>query len=644
VLRWVYEMSSSAAPGWTMGRVASVVPIAGLLVYWFLQPVAFPLKSLGVLLVGTSIVSPAAGLLAFAGLAPLSTAIAGLCGAPGMGGQLLELMALGAGAGAILHGSPPEGRTRIGAAALFMAVVALASVAAMIPAAAAPFARSLADGPLLRDLALRQTAESSPVWSPVFAALVIAECALLAWATERTVRRSSGLAARLVAMGLGGHAAAALMSLLALVGGALRTADGLHTLPHLLMGVRVNVQADLNAAASALLVAGVAGMGLMKTAGTNRVIIGLLLVFVAAGLWMTGSRIALVMGAVAVTAAVGWTALRRGRRRVVTAAVAVLVLGASAWMVIASTSSRSTPLPRSIELRMVMASAGLGMFKEAPVFGIGVTKFYAASTVYAGPYLLSVGWRPFENAHNNFIQVLAEQGLVGLGALLWMLAIVLSSARSAIVTDATLRGALLLGIAACLGTWLTGHPLLEPEFAFVFWFYGGLLAALTPAVSRGSHTAGRPLAPTAGRPLGPRWLPFVLVGAVLASVPLRAAALRNTLELEHYGIGLSLWQHDDSQRYRTSGRSFTLYLPAGQIAQIPVRRAPGAPDRLAVEIRHRGRLMDRVPVEGEAWQNIVVAVPEGRDLFDAVEFDVRSQDSQAEVSGVLLRVGKAVAR
>ena len=99
-----------------MGRAASVVPIVGLLIDWFIQPIAFPLKSLAFLLVGTSIVNPAAGLLAFAGLAPLSTAMAGLCGAPGMGGQLLELMALGAGAGAIFHGPPPGGRTRIGAA------------------------------------------------------------------------------------------------------------------------------------------------------------------------------------------------------------------------------------------------------------------------------------------------------------------------------------------------------------------------------------------------------------------------------------------------------------------------------------------------------------------------------------------------
>jgi hypothetical protein len=620
-------MIARTATGWTMGRAVGVVAVAGLLVYWFLQPAALALKSLAFVLVGVAVISPVAGLLAFAGLAPLSTTIAALCGAPGMGAQLLELMALGAGAGAILRGPPPGGRTRIGPAALFLAGVALASAAAMAPAAAAPVARGLADGSLLQALAFRQTAESSPVWNPLFAALVTAECALLAWAAERTVRRSPGLAVRLAAMGLIGHAASALMSLTAVIGGALRSGDALHTLPQLLMNVRLNTQTDLNAGASALLLAGVAG-GALIAAGMRRVVVAPLLLLVAAGLWLTGSRIALVMAAVAAMAAVGWPALRSGRRRAVTVGVTLLILGATAWMVLSSTSSRSTPLPRSIELRWVMARAGVEMFKEVLIFGIGITRFYEASTVYAGPYLLSVGWRPFENAHNNFVQVLAEQGAVGLSALLWMLAIVLTSARAPISSDRRLRAGLMLAIAACLGTWLTGHPLLVPEFAFVFWFYCGILTALTPPVSR-PH---------------PRWLPVVLVTAVAATVPLRATALRNALELEHHGIGLSLWQHDDSQRYRDAGRSFTLYLPAGQLTQLPVRRAPGAPDRLTIEVRLRGRLLDRVFIEGEGWHDMRVAVPDGRDRFEAIDFDVRSADSPGERPGVLLRVGKAVAR
>jgi hypothetical protein len=96
-------MIARTATGWTMGRAVGVVAVAGLLVYWFLQPAALALKSLAFVLVGVAVISPVAGLLAFAGLAPLSTTIAALCGAPGMGAQLLELMALGAGAGVAPH-------------------------------------------------------------------------------------------------------------------------------------------------------------------------------------------------------------------------------------------------------------------------------------------------------------------------------------------------------------------------------------------------------------------------------------------------------------------------------------------------------------------------------------------------------------
>jgi hypothetical protein len=142
--------------------VTGLTTIVLLQFYWFLQPVPLPAKVLVAAFVVVSIARPASGLLVFAGVAPLSTAVAGLCGGGAwLGAQLLEQLALGVGTGGRVRGGASDGRTRIGAPALFMAAVATASAVAMIPAAAAPVARSLGDGVLLKELALRQTGEES---------------------------------------------------------------------------------------------------------------------------------------------------------------------------------------------------------------------------------------------------------------------------------------------------------------------------------------------------------------------------------------------------------------------------------------------------------------------------------------------------
>src|SRR3989304_6151445 len=123
-----------------MGRGAGLATLVSLEAYWFLQPGPLPFKALAALLVTASIVRPAVGLMAFAGLAPLSTTVADLCGAYGMGAQLFEQIALGLGAGLLAHGGRSDDRTRIGGPALLVSAVAIASAASMIPAAAAPFA------------------------------------------------------------------------------------------------------------------------------------------------------------------------------------------------------------------------------------------------------------------------------------------------------------------------------------------------------------------------------------------------------------------------------------------------------------------------------------------------------------------------
>ncbi len=75
----------------------------------------------------------------------------------------------------------------------------------------------------------------------------------------------------------------------------------------------------------------------------------------------------------------------------------------------------------SVRARLMMAETSLRLFSTAPVFGIGIHQFYAASPGALDPEFPALSGYSRENAHNNFLQVLAEQGVVGLAALLWWL-------------------------------------------------------------------------------------------------------------------------------------------------------------------------------------------------------------------------------
>jgi O-antigen ligase len=425
-------------------------------------------------------------------------------------------MALAVCAAALARPVTPEARTRLGPPALLLAAVAFASALALLPEIAASLAPSLREALLLQPLALRHPAQVSPVGAPLFAALLIAECGLLGWAVERAVRQTPDLAMRLVGMSLAGHAAAAALNFDALLSAALRSADALAALRGLLTSVRISMQTDVHAAASAFVLAGVAGLGLTSglrvwSAGTVLRGVGtvLLLLIVALGLWITGSRVAIVLGAVTTVATVGWLVSRGSRlRRFAVAAVALLALAAGLWLALnmREQSTRQGTVAYSVSSRVLLARAGLQMFEQNPVFGIGITRFYGSSTGFLGG---SLGPNYRENAHNNFVQVLAEQGLVGSGALLWCLAIVIGGGvRAQFSSPSASRGCLIAAIIACMGTWLTGHPLLVPEFAFVFWLYFGLLAGRharagqqPPALGRLDAGGGRPCQRA---PAGPR--------------------------------------------------------------------------------------------------------------------------------------------
>ena len=98
---------------------------------------------------------------------------------------------------------------------------------------------------------------------------------------------------------------------------------------------------------------------------------------------------------------------------------------------------------------------------------------------------------------------------------------------------------------------------------------------------------------------------------ILISTPIRATAAIDDADLDHLGYGLSLWQMaGDGQRYRIATGPATIFIPSdAAVVKVPLRTSGGA-TRHPVSIRLRGRLVDRVQIEGTAWTWYKFNVPQ----------------------------------
>jgi hypothetical protein len=233
-----------------------------------------------------------------------------------------------------------------------------------------------------------------------------------------------------------------------------------------------------------------------------------------------------------------------------------------------------------------------------------------------------------ENAHNTFLQVLAELGVVGLVGFLAVLVTplrgVFAAARPHGESRASQLVALGIGTGICvfLLSALTGHPLLTPETGLPFWMLAGAAAASAPehALSRWAYAA------------------VVLVCAItLGSVPARARAAIAAADLEHLGYGLSLWQTDATgQRYRLATGVATVFLPTdAETLHIPLATANPQAGPVSVSLRLQGRLVDRVLLQNGEWTIYRFRVPDReRARFIPLELELEGHHEAG------LRVGK----
>jgi len=442
-----------------------------------------------------------------------------------------------------------------------------------------------------------------------------------------TARRA--FAVQVARMAVIGGAGAAALNLQRIGVAALASASPLERLRELLATVRVSIQyPDVNAAGSYFaLMFFPAGALALHAGALWRVLWLTLAVVIFAAAWLTGSRaaVASILVVSLLSTLAGVYTGRRGVIRTVAALVLILVL-AAAFIALFPNRVIGAATPIAVQIRLEMARVSLDLLAQHPFFGVGVGGFYEAS----GPLLAGSHFYPRENAHNNALQILAELGVAGFAAFTWLL----WRAGRRIVTaagfgDAPAIGGAAAGLVAFGLTAMLGHPLLTPEVSHVFWLVLGLACGSVPLP--GSEPAVR-----SARKAG-----TLLAALVLAFLPWRFRAESATLDLEHIRYGVSRWAVDEEgMRYQTFTDRVTLFAPtSARAVDIPLRLEDGSAP-VAMEIRFRNRVADRVIVTSSGWHTYRLVIPAGRNDPPYVPVQIRVSDG----TGVTARLGRTVPR
>jgi O-antigen ligase len=440
-------------------------------------------------------------------------------------------------------------------------------------------------------------------------------------------RHPQRTAAAIRVLVLGGAGAACLN--LARLGELLaRSSEPLLPVLYAARNLRINIgYGDVNAAGSYFALCAVAACGLAD--GTRR---GALAVFILGGtlfaaLWMTGSR-------AAVGAFLLFAFLLMLKRRRDTAASSA---GPRTWWVAVATLAAASVLfvtlfPNAvaghgaavaIQVRTGMARVALALFRSAPIFGIGVGRFFDASADAISSLQLSVYYTR-ENAHNNFLQVAAELGLAGILTFGWLLILIGYAWRARVAESRTARldDALRAGLLALGATALLGHPLLTAEVSFVFWPALGCSLAY-------AAQAGTP------RRLS-RWIAAGAACALLVSVPFRLREGLASAYLEHVGWGVTNWTTDsEGFRYRRVLERATIFFPGdAKWIEIPYKNGSSVP--VTFTLSFRGREANRLIVSDQIWHRYILDIPH-RDAGP------RSESITIDAPGAEdLRIGKLI--
>jgi len=338
-----------------------------------------------------------------------------------------------------------------------------------------------------------------------------------------------------------------------------------------------------------------------------------------AALWVTGSRTA-VLAFVGVVALVAFTihpftprSWRSGRALVIGVPIAIAI--GALLIALDPRPEGSRTMLSIVRSRAAFIETGMHMIATAPWFGVGIGRYYEMSGQFMPQ---SIYWFFFhENAHNNFLQIAGELGVIGLAAFLWLL--VAAARRLLAGWKANPGDRLLIGSAAALTafivTWSTGHPMLVPEVAYPFWILLGAAIARADGDAQPSP-AGR-VRVVSPRPVFPgavRVLTALGIVVLMASVTPRARREAANLNLADASFGFYDWEGLEIDRFRWSGRQAAFFIPGtARELRVPVRalRLGRLTQPTTVSIAIEGRTLHRVWLTDEGWTTIHVLLPRG---------------------------------
>ncbi len=365
----------------------------------------------------------------------------------------------------------------------------------------------------------------------------------------------------------------------------------------------------------------------------------------AVGLWMSGSRSAEAAAGLVIPLAFLWAVTaswpRTRRMATIGGVLGVLVI----FGVVRAWQIEHDPTYTASGFRQQFVMSSFRVIGTHPYLGIGPGRYFRDSPNFLTPQLAwSYG---SENAHNNYLQITTEEGIIGffvyatffVGALSLAFRALKRNGGTEAKTDWRLLGAT-AGVIAFLGTCLMGHPLLVREVATVFFAQLALAASLGGSALLNHLSVGRGrLQPAVeSPPNGGRYLPGAKGGRYLVAAGTIAFAVLPAWTLEKPLVPVHL-EEVDGMYYGDEGtaegvpfhwtRNYgTVYAPA-------TARTIDLPLRSPIAALTKEPTLVEITVGGQTMANVLV-----EDKWKMVRLNLQSPEPPLQFTRINLRVNR----